>query len=109
MKKSLVVTTLCLGLAALPALADETCAWAGGEYAFKDHGIYGDFTVNADCTELVWSRLKDAPETTALEKTKKGWKGALNKASFELLENGESLRITGVGGVMRSSKAARKN
>lgn len=103
MNRFLRLTTLCLGLATLPALAAEACPWAGGAYKFRDHGVYGDFTVNANCTQLVWSRLTDEPETTALERTKHGWKGELSKASFVLLENGTSLRITGVGGVMRQS------
>ncbi|MEX0337487.1 MAG: hypothetical protein AB3N11_00460 [Arenibacterium sp.] len=100
-----------LGLAILtgPAIAQGDCPWAGGNYAFSDHGIYGDFTVNADCTELVWERIKDQPETTALERTKSGWSGELSKASFELLENGKNLRLVGEGGLARSSNASRKN
>ncbi|TMV04771.1 hypothetical protein FGK63_16945 [Ruegeria sediminis] len=109
MKQLLSLTTFCLGLAAVPAFAQEACPWAGGEYSFKEHGVYGDFTVNADCTELVWSRLSDGPETSALEKTKHGWKGELEKADFELLDNGHSLRITGTGGAMRQTRAERTN
>lgn len=109
MKRHLSLMTLCLGLAAASAHADETCLWAGGEYRFSEHGIYGDFSINGDCTEMVWSRLSDGPETTALERSKNGWKGRLTKVRVELLENGRSLRITGDGGVMRQTKATRKN
>ncbi len=109
MKPLFTLTALALGLATTSVAADETCAWAGGAYSFSDHGIYGDFTVNADCTEMVWSRLSDGSETSALTRSKQGWKGELDKADFELLENGHSLRLTGNGGVMRASKAKRTN
>ncbi|WP_164660790.1 hypothetical protein [Tropicibacter sp. Alg240-R139] len=89
--------------------AVSACPWASGGYAFSEHGIYGDFTVNADCTEIVWSRLSDGPETSALERTKHGWAGELEKADIELLDNGENLRITGTGGAMRQVRAERKN
>ncbi|KUJ80839.1 hypothetical protein AVO45_07365 [Ruegeria marisrubri] len=108
MKKSLSLTALCLGLMAAPALAQD-CPWAGGEYEFKEHGVYGDFTVNADCTELTWTRLSDSPETSALTRTKNGWEGELSKADFELLDSGKFLRITGTGGAMRQVSAKRKN
>lgn len=108
MRRTLTLTAFCLTLSTLPGLV-AACPWAGGDYAFKDHGIYGDFTVNADCTELVWNRLSDGPETTVLERTKNGWKGSLSKADVELLDNGSNLRITGTGGAMRQSSAERKN
>lgn len=108
MSRLLALSALCLTLAT-PALAADSCAWSGGEYEFKEHGIYGNFSVNADCTEMTWSRLSDAPETSALERSKDGWKGSLSKADFELLENGESLRITGDGGAMRQTRAKRVN
>ena len=109
MKRHLSLIALCLGIAASPALAADNCPWAGGEYAFKEHGIYGDFTINSDCTEMVWNRLSDGPETAALERSKDGWKGKLEKARVELLENGHNLRVTGDGGAMRQTKATRKN
>ncbi len=85
------------------------CPWASGEYAFSERGIYGDFTVNAECTEMVWSRLSDGAETAALKRTKNGWAGELEKADVELLDNGKNLRITGTGGAMRQVRAERKN
>lgn len=93
---------------AAPSLA-LACPWAGGSYEFREHGIYGDFTVNGDCTQMTWSRLTDEPETTAMERTKAGWKGALSKGEVELLENGHNLRLTGFGGAMRQTKAERTN
>lgn len=105
----LIRTALVLGFVSTTAAAQDACPWAGGEYEFKEHGIYGDFTVNADCTEMVWSSLSDGPETSALERSKDGWKGELERARFELLENGKNLRITGHGGAMRQSNATRKN
>ena len=109
MKRHLSLIALCFGMTAAPAFAADTCLWAGGDYSFSEHGIYGDFTINGDCTEMVWSRLSDGPETTALEKSKDGWKGRLEKVRVELLENGRNLRLTGDGGVMRQTKATRKN
>ncbi|SDC20061.1 hypothetical protein [Ruegeria marina] len=108
MKPLLALPAICLCLAA-PALAADACPWADGQYAFSEHGIYGDFAVNADCTELVWDRLSNAPETTPLERSRDGWKGALSKADVELLENGEHLRLTSTGGAMRQVKAKREN
>ncbi len=109
MKSLLLLATLGAGLATGPAFAQATCPWAGGEYSFNEHGIYGDFTVNADCSELTWSRLSDDPETSALVRSENGWKGSLTKADFELLNNGHNLRITGDGGAMRQTSAKREN
>ncbi|MBE1285063.1 MAG: hypothetical protein GJ676_17255 [Rhodobacteraceae bacterium] len=97
---------LCLALITLPAMS-HACPWAGGAFEFREHGINGDFVVNADCTELVWDRLSDGPETAALARTKNGWKGELEKADVELLEDGEHLRLTGTGGPMRQFPAKR--
>lgn len=109
MKQHLSVIAFCLGLVGGPGLADDTCPWSGGDYSFSEHGIYGDFTVNAGCSELVWSRMADGPETTVLERSKGGWNGALEKANVELLDNGHSLRLTDVGGPTRQFTATRKN
>ncbi|MCV2889242.1 hypothetical protein [Ruegeria aquimaris] len=108
MTRLFTLSALCLGLST-PVLAADACAWADGQYSFSEHGIYGDFAVNGDCTELVWDRLSNAPETTALERSKHGWKGKLSKADVELLDNGDSLRVTGTGGAMRQVKAKREN
>jgi hypothetical protein len=109
MKPRFYLMALGFGLTSVAATYASACPWADGEYAFKEHGIYGDFTVNSDCSELVWTRLSDNSETSALEKSKDGWTGELSKARFELLENGKNLRITGDGGAMRQTKARRKN
>ena len=103
------LSTLSFVGAMLISGAASACPWASGDYAFSEAGIYGDFTVNADCTEMVWDRSSDGPETAALERTKHGWKGELEKADVELLENGENLRVTGNGGAMRQVRAERKN
>lgn len=109
MKRLLGLSVVYLSLSALPAVASDECAWAGGEYSLDDFGINGDFSVNADCTQLVWDWLSDGLETTALTRTKHGWKGELDRADVELLENGHNLRVTGNGGAMRQSRAERKN
>lgn len=108
MKSKLLFATLSLGLAAAPAIAQSTCPWAGGEYRFSDHGIYGDFSVNADCTEVVWDRLTD-PETSPLEMTRQGWSGKLSKVSVILLEDGDHVEVTAYGGITRRSKTDRTN
>ncbi len=99
----------CFALTLVSASVASACAWPGGAYSFKDHGIYGDFTINGDCTEMVWSRLSDGPETAALVRTKHGWKAELSKAAVELMENGHSLRVNDYGGVSRTSTAQRTN
>ncbi|HBS51361.1 MAG TPA: hypothetical protein DEA05_15320 [Rhodobacteraceae bacterium] len=109
MRNLLAVATLCAAtVAAAPTLAQD-CPWAGGSYEFKEHGVYGDFTVNDSCTQLVWSRLNDGTETTSLQRTGNGWKGTLEKADFELLENGKNLIVQDVGGVSRHARADRSN
>ncbi|MFC3615812.1 hypothetical protein ACFORG_18840 [Lutimaribacter marinistellae] len=109
MKNTLLFATIGVALAAGPALAQSACPWAGGQYEFKEHGIYGDFTVNADCSQMTWSRLSDEPETSAMVRSKNGWEGSLDKADFELLDDGTHLRITGNGGAMRQTRAKRVN
>ncbi|MEX0283667.1 MAG: hypothetical protein AB3N23_03560 [Paracoccaceae bacterium] len=94
-----------LGLTALSSTA-HACAWAGGDYSFKENGIYGELRVNADCTEIWWKRLEE-PETVPLARTDDGWRGELERVDVELLENGHSLRIFD-GGVMRSARAEPK-
>lgn len=109
MKQHLSLTALSFAVGVSYAAAAGACPWAGGIYAFKSHGFSADFTVNDGCTEMVWSRLSSGPETSALAKTKDGWKGQFSKGDIELLENGENLRFTGTGGPMRQSRAERKN
>lgn len=108
MKQPLFLTALCLSLVGATAYSADACPWAGGDYTFRDSGIDGTFTVNGDCTQLVWSRLSE-PETTALTRSKHGWVGNLTKVKVELLENGRNLRVTGDGGAMRQSNATRNN
>ncbi len=90
---------------ALPAVAAQACPWAGGAYDIRDSGFYGDFSVNAGCTEIVGNWLQDDQKTSPLERTKHGWRGLFDRADVELLENGSSVRIYGPGGVARSTKA----
>lgn len=110
MRTRLILIAFSAGFASAPALAQEECPWAGGDYAFSDHGIYGDFTVDAKCTQLEWSRLADGPEVAALKRVDGGWTGALERADFKLLEDGEHLNIrSSGGGAQRRSKVKRKN
>ncbi len=109
MRHQLILISLCAGVAAGPALAQDACPWAGGDYAFSDHGIYGDFVVDATCTQMEWSRLSDGPESSTLERTKDGWAGALEKADFVLTEDGRHVLIKDPGGPQRRSVVRRKN
>ena len=97
MKRYLV--PLSLALAVQPALSATACPWAGGSYSFRESGVYGELSVNGNCTEMRWKRLKE-PEITTLKRTRAGWKGKLKRVDVELLENGRSLRIFDTG-VMR--------
>lgn len=109
MPRHLFLISFCAGFLAAPAFAQEACPWAGGDYAFRDHGIYGDFTVDAGCTQMTWSRLADGPETSALERTDRGWAGELERANFVLLEDGVHVNLKEVGGPQRRSRVDRKN
>ena len=104
MKRSLILLSACLGLTAGAASA---CPWAGGAYSFKESGIYGEFTVTADCSQMTWKRLSD-PETVPLERTKHGWLGKLKKVDAELLDNGHSIRLYD-SGLMRQTKVEPKS
>ncbi|WP_425046435.1 hypothetical protein [Primorskyibacter sp. S87] len=108
MKRFVCIIAACAGLSSAPVYAQDTCPWADGIYHFSSHGINGDFGVNADCTEMIWSRLSE-PETAALTRTEFGWKGSLKNADVELLNNGHNLRVTEHGGMMRQSNAERTN
>ena len=109
MRRHLFLISFCAGLLSVPAFAQETCPWAGGDYAFRDHGIYGGFVVDADCTQMTWSRLADGPETSALERTNTGWAGELERATFVLLEDGVHVNLTVLGGAQRRSRVDRQN
>ncbi|MGB1389409.1 MAG: hypothetical protein ACPG61_11035 [Paracoccaceae bacterium] len=109
MKRPLYLMSFCAALVALPAISASACPWAGGDYSFKEHGIYGTFTVNGSCSEIVWSRLSDGPETQPLEKSKHSWSANMNKAKVELLENGSSLRVSDYGGISRQFTAKPAN
>jgi len=97
-----------IALAATPALAQTNCPWAAGEYRFSESGIYGDFSVNADCTEMVWDRLTE-PETTALEAANNGWSGELTKVAVVLLDDGDHVQVTVYGGQTRRVRIKRTN
>ena len=99
MKRPLYLMSFCAALVALPAISASACPWAGGDYSFKEHS----------CSEIVWSRLSDGPETQPLEKSKHGWSANMNKAKVELLENGSSLRVSDYGGISRQFTAKPAN
>jgi len=107
--RHLSLIALCLALTGTTAHAQGACPWAGGKYAFSEHGIYGDFTVDAACSQIVWNRMSDGPETVALERTGDGWKGSLEKAQVLLLDNGANLRVTDYGGPTRQFNATKSN
>ena len=101
MKRPLLSIFASLGFFTASNVMATACPWASGAYDFKENGIYGEFDVNGDCTQMVWKRLQE-PETTALKKTKDGWRGELTKVDVVLLENGHSIRIFD-GGIMRQT------
>lgn len=107
MIRPILVILFLVNVTTAPVMADANCAWAGGEYSFSDSGVYGELSVNEDCSHMTWKR-RQTPETVPLERTRDGWKGRLERAHVELLENGRSLRISD-GGVLRHSTAERKN
>lgn len=109
MRRHLFLISLGAGLLAAPAFAQDACPWAGGDYAFRDHGIYGGFVVDAECTQMTWSRLSDGTETSALERTDAGWAGELERATFVLLDDGEHVNLKVLGGAQRRSRVDRNN
>lgn len=108
MKSRLFLSVVWLGFISLPTHAQANCPWAGGEYRFSDHGIYGEFSVNGDCTELVWDRLSE-PENTSLQVGDNGWFGELSKVAVVLLSDGDYVQVTAYGGISRKSKTMRTN
>jgi hypothetical protein len=108
MKLRRLLVAIGVGLAAGPGFAQSACPWADGEYRFSNYGVYGDFQVNSDCTEVVWDHLTE-PEVASLEETSDGWSGKLSKVSVVLLRDGDHLNVTVYGGLSRRSKAERRN
>lgn len=96
------------GFVASASFAQTDCPWANGEYHFSEQGIYGDFTVNSNCTEMVWKRLNDA-EVTQLEVTSMGWTGSLSRVYVDLLEDGIHVQVTAHGGVTQRARTKRLN
>lgn len=104
MTRFVALSFVCFALSPLAAAADTSCPWSGNSYAFADHGIYGDFVVDANCTQVTWDRLSDGPEVAPLERISGGWTGDLEKVRVKLLEDGEHVQLTAYGGISRRSR-----
>ncbi len=92
------------GAAILAASSVAACPWAGGTYSGNEQQFETEFTVNADCTEMVFQssgsagfQQADTPETVALAATDKGWTSTFPKGTITLLADGKQVEFIGPG------------
>lgn len=90
--------------AILCASSVAACPWAGGTYKGKEGNFTTSFTVNADCTEMVFQssgsagfQQADTPETFVLAATDKGWQTEIHGVKTTLVANGKRIEFIGPG------------
>jgi hypothetical protein len=78
------------------ATSATACQWAGGTYKGNELNFRTEFSVNADCTEMVFQssgsagfQKADTPETFKLVATKKGWETEIHSVNT-ILDNKDS-------------------
>lgn len=86
------------------ANAATACPWAGGIYKGNELNFRTEFTVNADCTEIVFQssgsagfQKADTPETFALGVTDKGWETDIHGVNTILVDKGSRVHFIGPG------------
>lgn len=97
------------------ASAAAACPWAGGIYKGNELGFRTDFSVNAECTEMVFEssgsagfQENDKPESFALTATSKGWETDIHSVDTTLTADGKWVHFNGPG-VNRELHVTREN
>jgi len=94
-----------LGAAAIfGATSVAACPWAGGTYKGNEMNFRTTFTVNSDCSEMVFQssgsagfQQADTPETFTLSATDKGWVTEIHGVKTTLIPNGKRIEFIGPG------------
>jgi len=94
-----------LGAAAVfSATSAVACPWAGGTYSGNELNFRTTFTVNSECSEMVFQssgsagfQQADKPETFALNATDKGWVTDISGVKTTLIPNGKRIEFIGPG------------
>jgi len=94
-----------LGAAAIfGATSAAACPWAGGTYSGNELNFRTTFTVNSECTEMVFQssgsagfQQADTPETFTLTATDKGWTTDIHEIKTTLIPNGKRIEFIGPG------------
>lgn len=88
----------------LSASAAAACPWAGGIYKGNEMNFRTEFSVNGECTEMVFQssgsagfQQADTPETFALSATGKGWETNIHSVKTTLDSEGKWVRFNGPG------------
>ena len=86
------------------ASAATACPWAGGTFSGNDLNFQAEFSVNADCTEMVFQssgnagfQKTDVPETFALSPSRHGWEADIHGVTATLLSGGKLVDFVGSG------------
>lgn len=96
---------LVLAALVIPAVAAaEDCHWAGGSFHGEKVDFQAHFTVNADCTDMVFEssgsygiQEQDVPQTFALVNNKHGWVADINGVDATLARQGTFVNFVGKG------------
>ena len=94
-----------LGAAAIiSATSVAACPWADGTYKGNEMNFRTTFTVNSDCSEMVFQssgsagfQQADTPETFTLSATDKGWVTEIHGVKTTLIPNGKRIEFIGPG------------
>jgi hypothetical protein len=87
------------------ATAAAACPWGGGTYKGNEANFRTEFTVSADCAEMVFQssgsagfQEADTPATFALTEAKQGWQTEIHGVQTTLKDDGKWIRFVGPGG-----------
>jgi len=99
----------------ISATGAAACPWAGGSYKGNEMGFRTEFSVNANCTEMVFQssgsagfQAADTPETFALSAAGKGWQADIHGVETTLTDGGKWVHFNGPG-INRELHVEREN
>ncbi len=100
MNYSLALAAILLSCASVTA----ACPWAGGSFQGNTGNFRTEFTVNKDCTSMVFESSGNAgfqrpntAETFALASNSEGWAANINGVTATLLRSGRWVNFIGLG------------
>lgn len=91
-------------IAALLATGAAACPWAGVSQKGTHQNLQFEFTMNEDCSEVVFQSTgnagfqpADTPETFAVAPTEEGWAADINSVTTTFLKDGRWIDFIGSG------------